>query len=424
MKILIQTLGSAGDAHPFIGIGKTLRERGHHVVLFANEVFRAPVERAGLSFIEMGNARAYEEMAGRPEVWHRRKGMEMILQGVVDHLEESVDIIEGELDDADVLVNSSLGMGARLVRDIHSIPLVTAQLAPSLFRSSVRLPRTEIMWVRDSYPEWLKNVWWRIGDLLVDRIVAPELNRVRASRGLEPVSRVLEEWAVYSPDSTIGLFPEWFGPPQSDWARPVELVGFPLFDGGGMLDEESEAWMAQGTSPIVFTAGSANLHARKFFDTAVDVCEALGVRGLLVTGNKEDVPANLPPWLRHEHWAPFRALLPKSRALASHGGVGTTAQALAAGIPHLVTHVNFDQRDNGSRVADIGAGLSLPMREFNGRKAVEHVTRILSPTFGNNAAGWSRTIDPQQSRLRAAIAIEAASKSATGRISTELSSAL
>lgn len=410
MKILIQTLGSAGDTHPFVGVGKTLRDRGHHVVVFANEVFKDTVIEAGLEFVEMGDADTYRDLADRPEVWDKRRGIELILRGVAEHLEESINLIEAELDDADVIVNSSLGFGARMVRDIHGLPLVTAHLAPSLFRSSHRMPRTEIMWVKDSYPMWAKKLWWRIGDLLVDRLVTPELNRARRRRGLQPVRRVLDEWAVYSPEKTIGLFPDWFGPPQPDWSHPVGLVGFPLYDEGDVRDLHSDldAWLSRGEPPLVFTAGSANVHARQFFATAKNVCDRLGLRGVLVTANDADIPEELTGSLRHERYVPFSFLFPRSRGLVSHGGIGTTAQALAAGIPHLVTHVNFDQRDNASRLEDLSAGAGLSMRHFHGTLAVEAVERSLQPAVNARAKELSALIDAEDARRRAADAIERA----------------
>lgn len=408
MKILIQTLGSAGDTHPFIGIGQSLRSRGHDVVVFANEVFEESVERAGLRFVEMGDEQSYRDLAGRPEVWDKRRGLEIIFGAVVEHLEESIEIIEGELDGAAVMVNSTLGFGGRMVRDIHGIPLVTAHLAPGLLRSTERLPRTEVMWVRDNHPTWVKKLWWRVGDFLVDRIVAPELNKARQARGLPPVSRVLEDWAIYSPDTTLGLFPEWFGPPQPDWAHPVELTGFPLYDGSDQLDPDPDlrSWLDEGEAPLVFTAGSANVHAREFFATAVSTTKALGMRAVLATGNAEDIPDALPPSIRHETYVPFSEILPRSRALISHGGVGTCAQALAAGIPHLVTHVNFDQRDNASRLEDLSAGLALPIEEFTVESATRAVGRLLDAAMGARAMQLSKLVSPKDSRGRACDAIE------------------
>jgi rhamnosyltransferase subunit B len=408
MKILIQTLGSAGDTHPFIGIGKSLRNRGHEVVVFANEVFAGAVETAGLRFVEMGDEQSYRDLAGRPEVWHERRGLQIIFGAVIEHLEDSIAIIEGELEGADVLVNSTLGFGGRMVRDIHGIPLVTAHLAPALLRSSERLPRTEVMWVRDSYPTWAKNLWWRLGDFLVDRIVAADLNEARQAREMAPIHRVLEEWAIYSPDTTLGLFPDWFGPPQPDWAQPVELTGFPLYDASDQMapDPNLESWLGSGAAPLVVTAGSANVHAREFFETAVKVVQRLDLRAVLATGNPDDVPDHLPPSIKHETYVPFSEILPRSRALISNGGVGTCAQALAAGIPHLVTHVNFDQRDNASRLEDLSAGLALPVDDFEGETATRAVTRLLDPAMSRRATELSRRISPEDARNRACDQIE------------------
>lgn len=408
MKILIQTLGSAGDTHPFVGIGKSLSSRGHEVVVFANEVFEEMVGRAGLRFVEMGDEQTYRNLADRAEVWDKRRGLEIIFGSVVEHLEESISIIEGELDGAAVLVNSTLGFGARMVRDIHGLPLVTAHLAPGLFRSSQRLPRSEIMWVGDNSPTWAKKLWWRLADFLIDRIVAPGLNEARKARGLPPVRRVLEEWAVYSPDTTLGLFPDWFGPPQPDWARPVELTGFPLYDESDQLAPEPDLreWLGDGEPPVVFTAGSANEHARKFFAAASTASRALGLRAVLVTSNAGDVPGDLPGSMRHENYVPFSELLPRSRALVSHGGIGTCAQALAAGIPHLVTHVNFDQRDNASRLEDLSAGLAMPVEEFTGERATAAVSRLFDDALAERAGELSRLISAQDSRARACEAIE------------------
>ncbi|CAN5790212.1 glycosyltransferase [soil metagenome] len=408
MKVLIQTLGSAGDTFPFIGIGSALVARRHDVVLFANEVFRPSVEAAGLTFVEMGDAASYMDLAANSAVWDARRGIELILKAVVDHLDESIEIIEAELDGADVIVSSSLGFGARMVRDIHGTPLVIAHLAPSLLRSSVRLPRTEVMLVGDNSPSWVKSLWWRLGDFLVDRVAGPELNSVRQKYGLPPVKRILDEWSTYSPDRTLGLFPEWFGPPQPDWKRPVTLTGFPLYDGSDLdeLDRSLDAWLSDGPPPVVFTAGSANYQAAEFFDVARNVAAELGLKSLFVTPSSSDLPDLLPMNVRSENFVPFSKLLPRSRALISHGGVGTCAQALAAGIPHLVAHLNFDQRDNASRLEDLGTGFGMPISRFAGSTAVDAVDSLLSDRYRARAEAVSSLVDRDRSLREACLAIE------------------
>jgi rhamnosyltransferase subunit B len=418
VKVVIQTLGSAGDTYPFIGIGKELVSRGHEVVVFANEVFARTIRSGNLRFAEMGDAEAFDMLAGDSAVWNPRRGIQIIFDAVADHLEEAVEMVESEAGDADVLVNSSLGWASRIVRDKRGIPLVTAHLSPALFRSSVRLPRTEVMWVRDSHPMWVKRLWWRVADVLVGGLVDRRLNSVRTRYGLTPVHRILQDWAVYSPDVTLGLFPDWFGPPQPDWPHPVRLTGFPLFDGSDEdhVEDSLSGWVEAGDAPFVFTSGSANRHSGEYFRAAVSVADRLGIRSVLVTSNNADVPGSLPPHVRWEPYVPYSWLLPRSRALVSNGGIGTCAQALAAGIPQLVVHANFDQRDNGSRISDLEAGLHMPVSRFEGEAAISAMRSLDDPEVRANAARLAGLVDGPAARAAACDAIEHAARTGPRRV--------
>jgi rhamnosyltransferase subunit B len=395
VRVLIQTVGSAGDVHPFIGVGKALVARGHDVMLFGNEVFGGVAERAGLTFVQSGDAETFERTHEDPDIWDPSKSLKVVVRGfVIPELTNAIASIESHLDDSTVLVGSTLGFAARVVRELHEVPLVVAHLAPTAFRSYHRLPKTDRMLVSDRSPRFMKSLWFRFIDGYSDRAVGPGLNAVRAERGLEPVSRILSEW-IHSPDRTLGLFPDWFGPPQPDWPETVRLTGFPLFDESDQrpVDPDLEAWLSDGTPPVVFTAGSQNNGGATFFGAALSVCQVLGLRAVFATRNPDVVPTDLPPTIRHEAYVPFGRLLPRSRALVSHGGVGTSAQALAAGIPHLVTYLAFDQRDNGSRFEDLGAGRAIPMRKFSGLTAQNALESILEDSVATQARELSGRVD-------------------------------
>src|SRR5262249_29005603 len=158
-----------------------------------------------------------------------------------------------------------------------------------------------------------------------------------AELGLAPVRDVFRGW-LHSPQLVLGLFPKWFGSIQPDWPRHTELVGFPLYDerDATPLPAELDAFLAAGPPPVAFTPGSANLHGRPFFEAASAACTRLGRRGLLLTRHPEQLPERLPEGVRHVAYAPFGLLLPKVGALVHHGGIGTSAQGMAAGVPQLV----------------------------------------------------------------------------------------
>jgi len=77
-------------------------------------------------------------------------------------------------------------------------------------------------------------------------------------------------------------------------------------------------------------------------------------------------------------YVPLGSLLPWCSAIVHHGGIGTVAQALRAGIPQLITPMNFDQPTNAARVRALGAGDSVRMPRYNSRIAELKLRRLLS----------------------------------------------
>src|SRR5205085_8943052 len=70
-------------------------------------------------------------------------------------------------------------------------------------------------------------------------------------------------------------------------------------------------------------------------------------------------------------------LLPRCAALVHHGGIGTCSQALAAGIPHLVTPMAHDQPDNARRLQKLGVARSLPVKRFKPESAARLLRELL-----------------------------------------------
>jgi rhamnosyltransferase subunit B len=75
------------------------------------------------------------------------------------------------------------------------------------------------------------------------------------------------------------------------------------------------------------------------------------------------VPTGLPPSVFHCGYAPFGLLLPRASALVHHGGIGTTAQGLRAGLPQVLTPLGFDQFDNAMRLESLSVGTSVPHQD-------------------------------------------------------------
>jgi len=381
MHIVMTPVGSSGDVNPFVAIGRVLRRRGYDVTVLAPEVFEPVVSRAGLRFVPTESAEAFERVTQDPDLWHPLRGMHLMFKLVGERLRESYARLEAVYQPGrTVLVGHTLAFATRVFEEANRVPAVTVQLAPSAFRSEFRQPALPPDRDISGWPRWLKRVmWWGVDRFMIDRHILPALNPWRAELGLQPVSRIFKAW-VNSPQHTLGLFPDWFGDPQPDWPPQLRLTGFVVGDGSGdeTLDEDVRRFSEAGRPPIVFTPGSANRQAPRFFDAAMDATIRLGWRALFVTPYRAQLPGTLPDSILHVPYAPFAELLPRCTAVVHHGGIGTCARGFGAGIPQIIMPMGFDQPDNALRVSRLRAGASIPPGRFTGPRVAAALERLLA----------------------------------------------
>lgn len=396
MRILVVTVGSSGDVHPFVAVALALRDRGHAVRFATNPHFAPLLERLGLPLLPIGTVEHLEESMSHPGLWKPVRGLGVITALALRGIPDVYRLVEEEAAHGDtVVVSHSLAFGARVAHDALGVPLVTLHLAPAAFWSIEAPPvPPNGMGSIEGWPRVARRLSLGLADKLVDLKLGPSLNRFRASVGLAPVRHVGSRW-WHSPQRVVGLFPDWYAAPQPDWPPQAALTGFPLYDEQGVsgVPSDLEAFLAEaaaaGDPPVAFAPGSFNRQAHRFFAAAADACRRLGRRGILLTRFPEQLPGQLPSGVVHAGYAPFSALLPRVAALVHHGGIGTCAQALAAGRPQLVMPLGFDQPDNAARLARLGVASALPPKRFHGAS----VARELDTLLGSDAvAGRSAEI--------------------------------
>jgi rhamnosyltransferase subunit B len=393
---LLTPIGSSGDVHPFVGIGRGLRGRGHDVTMITAEPFRETAERAGFRFIQSVSRAQFDELTRHPDLWHSRRGLTLVLQAVATHLQAGYALIEAAYEPGrTVLVSHALALAARVFEEKHGAPAATIHLAPSIFRSISQPPANIPGMDASRWPVWLKRTaMWIVDRWLIDPHIAPALNRLRRDVGLPPVSRVFNEW-LHSPRRVVGLFPDWFAAVQPDWPPQLRLTGFPLYDEADAHgpSDELEAFLDAGPPPILFTPGSANRAAAAFFAAALDATERLGRRGLFLTGYRDQLPSKLGPHVRYESYVPFSHVLPRCAAIVHHAGIGTCAQGLAAGIPQLTMPLGFDQPDNTTRLWRLGVARWVLPGKFTGERLARELAVLLDdPATTERCRRWAHEI--------------------------------
>jgi rhamnosyltransferase subunit B len=409
LNVLLPTMGSAGDVHPYIALGTELKARGHRVTILTNPIFQELIESQGLEFLAVGTAEVANAAIANPEVWHLRKGFKVIAQIIAPAIAEVYSQIERHADANTVVAFSSLAFGARVAQEKLGVPSASVHLQPSVIRTFGDQGMMGNIRLSASRPVWFKRGLFRLIDsLIVDRRLKAPLNDLRARLGMSPVDRVMHRW-MHSPQLVIAFFPAWFAAPQPDWPANTHAVGFPLWDADGEAAPlaEAEEFLGAGPAPIIFTPGSAGRTMQRFFRESVEAAQQLGLRAMLVTNYPDQVPPRLPPGIRVFGYLPFSQVLPRAAVLVYHGGVGTLAQGIKAGVPHLVVPHGYDQFDSGWRIEQLGLGLSVPETRYRARRVVRALESILGDSgAARRRAAFAARIDSKDAVARACALIE------------------
>jgi rhamnosyltransferase subunit B len=380
--VILIAIGSSGDVHPFVGLGRALLRRGHRVTVASNDHFRALIEHSGLGFVSLGTAEEYHNAINNPDIWHPLRGFKTVVQFSMSELAARVyDLIDDKyVPGRTVVAGTLLAVGARIAQEKLGVPYATVGFAPAVIRSSISIPKLPGLPLNDSSPAWFKTfVYWMVDTLMVDRLCGPHVNKLRKKVGLKPVRGIMKSW-WYSPEMNICMWPEAFAPVQLDWPLNSVLTGFPLYDEAGAtpLPPELSEFLDSGAPPICFTPGSAMMFGQDFFNAAAEACKNIDRRGVLLTRYPEQIPKPLPPGVIHCAYAPFTQLLPRAAALVHHGGIGTTSQAYAAGVPQLIMPMAHDQFDNADRIKRMHLGDWLSRDDFTARHVTEKLLQLLT----------------------------------------------
>ncbi len=378
MNAILISLGTDGDIFPYVRLGATLRARGHDVTFLASAQHAALAEANGFAFRALVSEEEDRELFGHPDFWHPLKTARLTARWGARFLRRHYELLASQVKPNSVLVANPGVLPALFVHEKLRVPLASIILQPWVVPSAIAPPVMPYLGFLQRAPPPVWQVLWRGLDLVVDGLMGRDCNALRASLGLPPLHRIFRNWL--SKQLVIGMFPDWYGPPQPDWPPALRLTGFPMADRapGETLPVEVARFCEAGSAPIVFTFGTGMAQPARHFQAALAACRQLGARGLFLTRFNDQLPAVLPSSILAWNYVPFRTLFPRCAAVVHHGGIGTTAQAMAAGVPQLIQPICFDQADNGSRVMRLGVGHCLRARHASGKQLANALRDLMT----------------------------------------------
>ena len=388
--ILLLPVGSAGDVFPFIWLGRQLLARGHRVTMITACLFEKAARQAGLEFVGLGTEKEFEDIQRDARIWKPYRATQFVFDFSGKSAMRTYREIEKISKDEppSLMLGSLLAFGGRLAREKLGIPLLSVHLQPSVLISMYETPifLSEAPWI-SRLPRWMKRLVFSFPNP-ADLNAKPWIKLACEELGIPSPRSLFKEW-WHSPDGTLLLFPDWFAAPQPDWPVKHFQHTFPLEDLSAEqgLSDPLVSFLSEGDKPIVFTPGSANVQAQRFFEVALQAVLRLKQRAVFVTRDLSQLPSSLPPEVMAVEYAPFSTLLKQAACFVHHGGIGTLSQGFAAGVPQLLMPMAHDQPDNENRLRRLGAGMGLTPRKFTSERVAAALEELLlSPSVSASVA--------------------------------------
>ena len=415
-RIVLATYGSLGDLHPYIAVSRELARRSHHPVIATFPEFRENIEAAGIGFAPLrpDMARFGDQTAVIERLVDPWRGPELLIREMfMPYLRESYADLERACEGADLLVTHPLAFSGPLLAEKTGLRWASTALAPMGMFSAIDPPLfPAAAWLMQARKLGVAPYRWlfKLPRTMLRRWEGP-LRGLRAELGLPPTDAIAGLEGQFSPLLNLALFSTVLAAPRADWPAATVVCGFPRYDGtppDARTRGELESFLAAGESPIVFGLGSsAVMIAGDFWRAAITAAQALGRRAILLTGKPPEELGAVPRTVKAFQYLPYSMVFPRASAIVHSAGIGTLAQALAAGRPQLIVPVAFDQPDNARRTAALGIARVVPFRKADARAMTRELAPLLTePGYAGRAGEAGRIVSREDGARVAADALE------------------
>ncbi len=390
-SIVITAFGSRGDVNPFIALGRRLKARGHKITFVLEEGMLPLVLLDGFKVRVLPSpkpsASLNRMMAGKLKPFDFFKAS--MRDYFLPALRARIESLRAACAGADLLLSHALEYAAMSASELAHVSWVSVVLTP-LMPSSQVPPRAWPRWLPQPTLRLANALLWRMTALRTRPIVDTPINAIRREYGLPPRSDLFTTGKL-SPTLSAMTISEQFMPRPTDWPDYLRMTGFCFWETRNQWQPSPElsTFLSDQRPVVAVSFGSMAANYREtesFFQTSVAAVNLAGAKALVV-GAPKDVQIDAA---RGDaiciSYAPFSQVYPHCQAAIHHGGIGTTALALATGTPALVVPWGVDQFFNAAQVERIGAGRWMSRERYAPQPASAAVqSLLLEPRYRHRA---------------------------------------
>ena len=362
MKITIFAAGSRGDIQPCVALGRGLKKAGYRVHLAAPADFADFVRKHGMGFYPLrgdvqkimasDTGRQFMETGGGNPLKSIRTIRTMIAPVVMEMFSDAY----AACLETDVLICLGVfsAFGQAIAEKLR-IPIIHVEPTPLLPTSAFPAPSWPIqknLGGLHNHVSGLAMLW------VVWQWYLPFVKDFRQRLEL-PSVHFAAYYRKFQSIPMLSAYNSGIIPHPADWPDNVHVTGYFFLDDqtNWQPSPELQAFLEAGDAPVYIGFGSmSGQNPEKLADLVLDALAKSGQRGVLVTGWGGIRPESLTGNVFVLESAPHSWLFPRMAAVVHHGGAGTTAEGLRAGVPSVIVPFVLDQPFWGARVKAMRLG--------------------------------------------------------------------
>ena len=412
MKITILTYGSRGDVQPFLALAVGLQKSGHQPRLVAPARFKEFVDGYEIPFTAL---------AGDPGIISQRLNdagsnpirMVRAISGYVVSIAGQVfEQAIGACRDADLIVHSFLfTTGGHSFAHQFDVPDISVQIfpvfAPTHAFPPVYAPGLKSRLLRTTLHKLTTQVFFHGGNLSFRKLqkANPQKFNLKLRWPFAGDSAGMRTPLVFA-------FSPHVVPRPDEWEQSnIHIPGYFFLDAHKdyFPPDDLRAFLSNGTSPVCVTFGSMiHRDAERIYSAIISALQATRNRAIILSGWGDLRQISVSKEIFITESVPHDWLLPQCKAVIHHGGAGTTAAGLRAGIPNIVIPFAGDQPFWGERVRDIGSGpRPIPVKKLTADKLIVALTDADGVPLRTQSSSIGKTIQAEDGVVETIKLIEA-----------------